>query len=109
MNRKQDDIVVSEHPPDLLTQAEAIELLRLDQLGLKDPKETLRYLRRTRRIGYVKVAGKVLIPRQEVLAYLERQTVPAMEWPPSFLPRLTPSRASAPMTDRGDPEPRERR
>jgi hypothetical protein len=63
--------------PDLLTQEEAARLLRLDQLGLRDPKETLRYLRRTRQLGYVKVAGKVLIPRTEIGAYLQRQNVPA--------------------------------
>ena len=63
--------------PELLTQEEAIRLLRLDQLGLQDPKETLRYLRRTRQLGYVKVAGKVLIRRDEIEAYLKRQEVPA--------------------------------
>ncbi len=52
--------------PQLLTQEEAIELLRLGDLGVLDPKESLRYLRRTRQIGYVKVAGKVLIPRSAV-------------------------------------------
>ena len=58
--------------PDLLTQEEAIKLLRLDQLGIKNPKETLRHLRRTRQLGYVKVAGKVLIPREEIEAYVKR-------------------------------------
>jgi len=62
--------------PDLLTQDEAIGLLRLDRLGLRDPRESLRHLRRTRRIGYVKVAGKVLIPRDEIVAYLGRERVP---------------------------------
>ena len=65
--------------PELLTQKEAIEMLRLDQLGLRDPKESLRYLRRTRQPGYVKVAGKVLIPRDEIAAYLARRKVPASE------------------------------
>ena len=60
---------------ELLTQEEAIKLLRLDCLNLKNPKETLRHLRRTRQIGYVKVASKVLIPRREISAYLERQSV----------------------------------
>ncbi len=61
--------------PNLLTRDEAVKLLRLDCLGLRDPKETLRHLRRTRQIGYVKVAEKVLIPREEVEAYLERNQV----------------------------------
>lgn len=61
--------------PELLTQEEAIRLLRLDALDLKRPKEVLRHLRRTRQLGYVKVAGKVLIPRKAVTAYLEQHRV----------------------------------
>ena len=57
--------------PRLLTQQEAIELLRLDQMGLQDPKETLRYLRRTGQLAYVKVAGKVLIPRKSIRDYVD--------------------------------------
>ena len=51
----------------------------IDQLGLKSPEESLRYLRRTRQLGFVKVCGKILIPRQEIVDYLQRQTVPAMD------------------------------
>lgn len=58
----------------LLTQDEAVQLLRLDQLGLRNPKETLRHLRRSGQLGYVKVAGKVLIPRNALLTYLRAQT-----------------------------------
>jgi len=61
--------------PELLTQEEAIHLLRLDALDLKRPKEVLRYLRRTSQLGYVKVAGKVLIPKRAILAYLEQHSV----------------------------------
>lgn len=61
--------------PDLLTPEEAIEVLRLDRLGLRRPEESLRYLRRTGQLGYVKVVGRVLIPREEIEAYLERQRV----------------------------------
>lgn len=61
--------------PDLLTQEETIRILRLDRLGLRGPQEALRHLSRTRQIGYVKVDGKVLIPRGEVLAYIERRRV----------------------------------
>jgi hypothetical protein len=60
---------------DLLTQEEAIKVLRLDSLGLKKPKEALRYFRRTRRIGYIKVAGKVPIPCHEIAEYIERRRV----------------------------------
>lgn len=65
--------------PELLTQEEAVELLRLDKLGLQDPKESLRYLRRTRQLGFVKVAGRILIPKQDIVDYLERQRVRARE------------------------------
>ena len=64
---------------DLLTQDEAIRLLRLDALGLKDPKEALRHLRRTRQIAYVKVSGKILIPRRSIDEYLERHLVASAE------------------------------
>lgn len=66
---------VVEGLPDLLTQEEAVEVLCLDRLGLRDPKESLRHLRRTGQIGFVKVAGKILIPRQELIAYVDRQRV----------------------------------
>jgi hypothetical protein len=56
---------------------EASRVLRLDQLGLRNPKETLRHLRRTGQLGHVKVAGKVLIPRQDIEACLERHRVSA--------------------------------
>ncbi len=65
--------------PDLLTQAEAVRLLRLDKLGVRDPLESLRYLRRTRQLGFVRVAGKILIPRGEIMAYLARQTTEAIK------------------------------
>ena len=65
--------------PELLTQEEAIAVLRLDHLGLKDPRESLRYLRRTGQLGYVKVAGRILIPRGEIGDYLERQRVSASD------------------------------
>jgi len=64
--------------PQLLTQEEAAQILRLDRLGLKDPKETLRYLRRTGQLGYVKVAGKVLIPMGELELYVRRHS--ARSW-----------------------------
>ena len=65
--------------PDLLTQEEAIRVLRLDQLGLRFPKESLRYLRRTGQLGFVRVAGKILIPRDELTDYLERQRVKPLD------------------------------
>ncbi len=60
---------------DLLTQDEAISLLRLDSLNLKRPTEALRYLRRTGQIAYTKVSGKILFPRQAVEDYVRRNLV----------------------------------
>ena len=60
----------------LLTQEEAIRLLRLDALKLKRPKEALRYLRCTGQIAYVKVCGKVLFPKQAIQQYLRRNLFP---------------------------------
>jgi len=77
MNDGRSRHAVESAVPDLLTQEEAVRVLRLDRLGLRDPKETLRHLRRTGQLGYVKVAGKVLIPRKDIEAYLERHRVSA--------------------------------
>jgi hypothetical protein len=90
---------------ELLTQEEAIRLLRLDSLGLAKPKYALRHLWRTRQIGYVKVAGKVLIPRVAIVAYLERQTVRALEGGVVLDGAGTVGSNSR----RGGPEPRDRR
>jgi hypothetical protein len=66
---------------DLLTQEEAIRLLRLDAVNLKRPKEALRYLRRTGQIAYVKVCGKVLFPRKALEDYLTRNLVEVRRTP----------------------------
>ena len=60
---------------ELLTQEEAVRLLRLDVLGVKCPRESLRHLRRTGQVGYVKVCGKVLFPRQALEEYVRRRLV----------------------------------
>jgi hypothetical protein len=65
--------------PELLTPDEAIKLLGLDRVGLKSPRDSLRHLRRTRQIGYVKVSGKVLIPREEVISYIRRKRVEPLD------------------------------
>ena len=67
--------MVEDGLPELLTQEEAIEALRLDDMGLKRPKESLRYLRRTGQLTYYKGAGKVLIPRKAIREYLEQHRV----------------------------------
>ena len=71
----QHDVVAAKEVPDqdrYVTQKEAAQILKLDQLGLKDPTETVRYLRRTRQIAFTKVAGRVLVDRQSLLQYMER-------------------------------------
>jgi len=67
--------------PELLTQEEAIRLLRLDSLDLKQPKEALRYLRRTGQIAYLKVCGKVLFPRKALNDYISRNLVEVRRTP----------------------------
>jgi len=65
----------------LLTQDEAIRLLRLDALNLKSPKEALRHLRQAGQISYVKVSRKILSPRGSVEEYLRRHFVGAPSSP----------------------------
>ena len=65
----------------LLTQDEAVEILRLDRLGLRNPKETLRYLRRTSQLGFVRIAGKVMIPREDIDDYVQRHRVRPRQQP----------------------------
>ena len=77
MDRSKAEGEIRDCGADLLTQNEVIRVLRLDGLGVRNPKESLRHLRRTGQLGYVKVAGKVLIPRVAVMEYLERRTVRA--------------------------------
>ena len=67
--------------PDLLTQEEAICLLRLDALNVKRPKEALRYLRRTGQLAYVKVCGKILFPRKALEHYVQRNLVEVKRTP----------------------------
>lgn len=61
----------------LLTQDEAVTLLALDRVGLKDPRNTLRYLRASRQLGFLKVAGKVMFRPSHIEEYLERHEVEA--------------------------------
>ena len=60
---------------ELLTQEEAVRLLRLDVLGIKCPRESLRHLRRTGQVGYVKVCGRILFPREALEEYVRRHLV----------------------------------
>lgn len=69
---------VEEAVEELLVDEEVIKILRLDQAGLKSPREALRNLRRQRRIGYVRQGRRILYPRSEVEAYIARNHVQAL-------------------------------
>ena len=64
---------------ELLTPEEVIEILRLDARGLKDPKEVLRHLRRTRQIGFVKLGGRILFRKSDVEDFINKNAVKAIE------------------------------
>jgi hypothetical protein len=61
--------------PALLTPAEVIPMLRLDDRGVRNPRESLRHLRRTRQIGFTKIGRRIFFPLAAVLDYIDRQTV----------------------------------
>ena len=58
--------------PSVLTEDEVIKVLRLDEMGLKFPREALRHLRRMGRLGYLKVGRRVLIPESALESYIEK-------------------------------------
>jgi hypothetical protein len=62
-------------PPDLLTPPEVIHMLRMEDRGVRDPRESLRHLRRTRQIGYTTIGRRIFFPLSAVLDYIDRQTV----------------------------------
>ncbi len=59
----------------LLTENEVIKVLRLDEMGLKFPREALRHLRRMGRLGYLKVGRRVLFPASAVESYVEQYEI----------------------------------
>ena len=63
----------------LLTQDEVVEILGLDRLGLKKPKEALRHLWRMGQIGYVRIAAKIMFTQEQIEEYIEKNSVPALE------------------------------
>jgi hypothetical protein len=62
---------------ELLTADEVVHMLRLDARGLKNPRESLRNLRRTGRLGFVKVAGEILYPKSEIHRFILENTTPS--------------------------------
>jgi hypothetical protein len=66
---------------DLRTPTEALAYLRLDQQGLAQPREALRWLCRTGRLKYTKVGRYVRFRREWLDEMIEKNTVRRM--PPS--------------------------
>ena len=60
--------------PDLLTEEEAIKYLRLDENGLKNPKNTLKYYRDKDMLRGTRVGHKYCYQRKELLEFLDRAT-----------------------------------
>ncbi|MFC1479156.1 hypothetical protein ACFL6F_01030 [Planctomycetota bacterium] len=61
----------------LYTKAEVIEILRLDQKQVKNPRETLKYLVRTGQIQAIKIAGVYMFTEQSIQNYIDYCTVKA--------------------------------
>ena len=57
--------------PPLLTGDEAILLLRVDKARSKNPKRTLRYLRKERGLRGVPIAGTVMYRLESVMEFIE--------------------------------------
>jgi hypothetical protein len=60
---------------DLMTPAEAIEYLRLDQNGLQQPRESLRWLCRTGKLRYTKVGRYIRFRKAWLDELVERNAV----------------------------------
>jgi len=60
--------------PDLLTEKEAICLLRLDVDGPSNPKKTLRYYREQGLLKATRIGKRLRYQRKELLSFLDRLT-----------------------------------
>ena len=61
--------------PPLLTEQEAIRLLRLDQAGLANPSETLKYYRTKGQLRATRVGGhRYCYQLKELLSFLDKAT-----------------------------------
>ena len=61
--------------PDVLTESEAINFLRLDTDGPKNPEQTLRYYRQEGILKATKVGKRVRYLRSELLKFLDQLTL----------------------------------
>ena len=62
--------------PEVLTERDLIELLRLDEDGPKVPALTIQYYRNKGLLKGIKIGKRIRYTKQEVLNFLEKQT----EW-----------------------------
>ncbi len=60
--------------PGLLTEAEAVRYLRLDQIGIKNPAETLRRYRKAGRLKGTQVSKRVFYQRKNLDQFLDTMT-----------------------------------
>ena len=60
--------------PDLLTEEEAICLLRLDVDGPSNPQKTLRYYREQGLLKATRIGKRLRYQRKELLSFLDRLT-----------------------------------
>ena len=65
----------------LLTPEEAARFLGLDRVGLKNPGATLTYLRRTRQIGFVTIAGKVMFTKKHLEDFISAHSIEPISTP----------------------------
>jgi len=59
--------------PVLLTEGEAIELLRLDTIDIKHPADTLRRYRESGLLRGTKIGLKIFYSLPELLSFIDRQ------------------------------------
>lgn len=60
--------------PEVMTQAEAIRYLRLDEVNIKDPAATLRHYREMGLLRATRVSRSIRYLRSELQRFLEQQT-----------------------------------
>lgn len=59
--------------PELLTSEEAVRFLRLDETGVKNPSETLRYYREQGQIQAVRMGRCVMYRKAELIRFIESE------------------------------------
>jgi len=63
-----------DHNPDLLTEEEAIRYLRLDEIDIKNPEETLQRYRKAGHLKGTQVSKRVFYQRKHLDAFLDKMT-----------------------------------